>query len=507
MNARQGGRFLITVGVMSATVMQVLDTTIVNVALPDMQGQLNATPDTITWVLTSYLVASGIFMPLTGYFTDRFGQKRNLMISIFGFVVTSMLCGISTNLGEIVVFRLLQGVFGAALVPLSQAIMVQVFPVRERGKAMAIWGIGVMVGPILGPTLGGYLTQTLSWRWTFYVNLPVGILSFLIAWLAVPDTERRERSMDWIGFVLMACAIGGLQMVLDRGNQEDWFSSNVILVTSLVAAAGLVGFVANGLRRPETAIFDLRLFRDRNFALSCILIAAVGLSLYGTLVLQPILLEHLLGYPTATAGLIMAPRGVTSMISMFLVGRVINRTGPRSLIFVGIALAALGTFAMTRYSLNIDVWWAVWPILLQGLGMGMIFVPLSTIAFATLDPRVSAEAAGMFSLTRTIGSAVGISIVTTVFTRQSQVVWNQLGGHLHDLGGAVSRYLAGLGLAPSAPGGSALLGAELARQSSMVAMVDAFALVAWSFVVVIPLVLMLRGGRSHLQGHEAPALE
>ncbi|HYW03747.1 MAG TPA: DHA2 family efflux MFS transporter permease subunit [Gammaproteobacteria bacterium] len=506
MNVRQGSRFLIIVGVMSATVMQVLDTTIVNVALPDMQGQLSATPDTVTWVLTSYLVASGVFMPLTGYFTDRFGQRRNLMISILGFVVASMLCGISTSLGEIVVFRLLQGVFGAALVPLSQSIMVQVFPVRERGKAMAIWGIGVMVGPILGPTLGGYLTDMFSWRWTFYVNLPVGIVSFLIAWLAVPDTERRERRMDWTGFTLMACAIGGLQMVLDRGNQQDWFSSNMILITTLVAAGGLVGFVINGLRRPERAIFDLRLFRDRNFALSCILIAAVGLSLYGTLVLQPILLEHLLGYPTATAGLIMAPRGIASMASMFMVGRLINATGPRPLMFVGIVLAAAGTFAMTRYNLDIDPWWAIWPILLQGLGMGMIFVPLSTVAFATLDASVSAEAAGMFSLTRTIGSAVGISIVTTVFTRQTQVAWNQLGGHLHELGGAVAHYLGGLGLSPSSPAAPALLGSELARQASMVAMVDAFALVAWSFVVVVPLVLLLRGGRSHLQA-EAAALE
>ncbi len=496
MTKSETGRALLTVAVMSATVMQVLDTTIVNVALPHMEGQLSATPDEITWVLTSYLVASGIFMPLTGYFTDRLGQKRYLMLSTLGFVVASALSGLSTNLTEIVLFRLLQGVFGASLVPLSQSILVNTYPPEERGKAMAIWGIGVMVGPILGPTLGGYLTQTLSWRWTFFINVPVGVFSMLAIWRAVPDTGRRERSMDWLGLVLLSFAIGGLQFLLDRGNRDDWFDSHTIQIAALLSAAGFVGFLWHGLVHRERALFDLHIFRDRNFSTSSLLLTVFGLGLYGMLVLQPMLLESLLDYPTFTTGLVMAPRGIASMLSMFIVGRLINRTGARPLITVGILLSVVGTFATTHYNLAIDPFWIIWPIVVQGLGLGMIFVPLAAVAFATLRPEQSAEAAGMYSLLRTIGSSVGISIVSTVMTREGQVAWNQLGGHLQPYNPAVYLYLDRLHLLPADPAGAAVLGLTLGRQAQMIALVDAFTLIAWSFVAMLPMVLLLRGTRS-----------
>ncbi len=472
--------------------MQVLDTTIVNVALPQMQGQLSATPDQISWVLTSYLVASGILMPLTGYFVDRLGQKRYLLVSIAGFVVTSALCGLSGSLGEIVFFRLLQGAFGASLVPLSQSIMVQTFPVEERGKAMAIWGIGVMVGPILGPTLGGYLTEVLSWRWTFFINLPVGILSLFLTWRTIPDTERRQRSMDWTGLALLGVAIGGLQFVLDRGNQDDWFNSNTIKLTAIVSALAFIAFVYHSLVGKDHALFHLQIFRDRNFTTASLLLGVFGLGLYGAMVLQPLMLEGLLGYPTLTTGLMMAPRGIASMFSMMLVGRLINRVGPRALIVTGIIIFSVGSYAMTRYNLYISPYWVMWPIIVQGLGLGMVFVPLSTVAFSTLAPRYSADAAGLFSLLRTIGSSIGISVVATVLTRNTQITWNQLGGHINPFNPAVAHYLSGMGLTMQSPAAAPLLGHELARQAQMVGFVDAFVLVTWSFLIMLPLVFFMK---------------
>jgi DHA2 family multidrug resistance protein len=484
-------RFLITLAVMAATVMQVLDTTIVNVALPHMSGQLSATPDQISWVLTSYLVASGIFMPLTGYFADRLGQRRFLFITILGFVVASVMCGLSASLFQVVLFRTLQGIFGAALVPLSQSIMVQSYPSAERGKAMAIWGIGVMVGPILGPTLGGYLTDVLSWRWTFFINLPVGLLSLFIAWRVIPDTERKQRSMDWIGMVLLVLAIGGLQLVLDRGNEDDWFSSHVIQTAAALSVFGILAFIYHGLTHRGDTIFDPRIFRDRNFTMSSLLIGAFGLGLFGMLVLQPIMMESLLNIPTFTTGLLMAPRGVASMLSMFIVGRIVNRVDPRALVMIGVILSTLGTYGTTSYSLYIDEWWLVWPVVVQGLGLGMIFVPIATVAFSTLDHKYAAEAAGLFSLLRTIGSSIGISIVATILTRHTQIAWNQIGAHIQPFNAALSPYLARLQLAPTDPQAAAVLAQELGRQAEMVALLDAFTLIMWSFVAMAPLILLL----------------
>ncbi|MEJ2346080.1 MAG: DHA2 family efflux MFS transporter permease subunit [Gammaproteobacteria bacterium] len=492
MSNGSASRLLITIAVMSSTVMQVLDTTIVNVALPQMQGQLSATPDQISWVLTSYLVASGVFMPLTGYFTDRMGQRRYLMVSVLGFVITSALCGLSTSLSEIVLFRLLQGVFGASLVPMSQSIMVQTFPLEERGKAMAIWGVGVMVGPILGPTLGGYLTEVLSWRWTFFINLPVGILSLLLTWRVIPDTDKRERNMDWLGLALLTMAIGGLQFVLDRGNQDDWFDSNTIKLAALLSMIGFAAFAYHGLANKSRVLFHLQIFRDRTFTTASILLGVFGLGLYGAMMLQPLMLENLFDYPTLTTGFVMAPRGVASMISMMVVGRLINRVDPRLLISAGIVIFSIGSFAMTRYNLYISPEWVVWPIVIQGLGLGMVFVPLSTLAFSTLPPQYSADAAGIFSLLRTIGSSVGISVVATVLTRHTQTAWNQIGGHITAYNPAVQHYLGRVGLNAGSPLAAPLLGHELARQASMVAFVDCFVLVTWSFILMLPLVFLMK---------------
>jgi MFS transporter, DHA2 family, multidrug resistance protein len=485
-------RLLITLAVMSSTLMQVLDTTIVNVALPHMQGELGASSDQISWVLTSYLVASAIFMPLTGYFSDRLGRKHYLLVSIGGFMVASALCGISTNIGEIVLFRMLQGAFGAALVPLSQAIMSDAYPPEQRGHAMAIWGVGIMVGPVLGPTLGGWLTDLVSWRWTFYINVPVGALSLFLASQFVPDTEKKQRAMDWTGLALLAIGIGGIQYALDRGNQQDWFNARDIQLATVAGALGIASFIAHSLGTKIHPLFDIRIFKDRNFAASCLMIAALGLGMFGTIVMQPILLERLLEYPIMTAGLVMAPRGIATAISMAIAGRLVSRIDPRIMVSAGMIISAAGSYGMTHYSLYINNFWIIWPAFVQGLGMGLIFVPLSTIAYATLDRSRMAEAAGLFSLVRTMGFALGISVVTTLMTRQTQIVWNQLGGHVQKFNPAVTHYLQQLHLAPTDPRAAALLTSEVARQAQMTALVDVFQFITWSFILMLPLVLILR---------------
>jgi MFS transporter, DHA2 family, multidrug resistance protein len=485
-------RFMITLAVMSSTLIQVLDTTIVNVALPHMQGELGATSDQISWVLTSYLVSSAICMPLTGYFADVLGRKRFLLICIAGFVFASALCGISTSVAEIVLFRLLQGVFGAALVPLSQAIMADAYPPEDRGKAMAIWGLGVMVGPVAGPTLGGWLTEVASWRWTFYINVPVGALSLFLAMQFIPETRRRERRMDWTGFGLMALGIATLQFLLDRGNQRDWFESNDMIVSAILAVVSLALFGIYSMKRGDQAIFNVRMFQDRNFGLSCLIMSSMGLGMFGGLVLQPILLEGLLGYPIITTGIVMAPRGIATAIAMLVVGRLVSIVDARILVTIGILLSAIGSFAMTFYSLDTTTFNIVWPAFLQGIGLGLIFVPMSTVAYATLDRSRMAEAAGMYSLVRTIGASIGISIVTTVMTHQAQIIWNELGAHVTVYQSAVIDYLARLGLRPTDPRGLAIIAREVGMQAQMGAILDAFKLITFSYAFMLPVVFLLR---------------
>lgn len=489
-------RWLITIAVMSATLMQVLDTTIVNVALPHMQGSLNATPDEIAWVLTSYLVSSAIFMPLTGYFSDILGRKNYMLISILGFVVASGLCGAANSITEMVLFRMLQGVFGAALVPLSQAILTEVYPPEERGTAMAIWGVGVMIGPVLGPTLGGYLTEIASWRWNFYINLPVGILSLLIAWQYIPDTTKKIRHMDWLGLILISLAIGATQYVLDRGNHADWFDSNEICFVTGLAIIGLVGFVINSYLQKTKSVFDIRIFKDRNFVIASLLLCIFGLGLFGGTVILPLMLENLFNYPVLTTGLVMSPRGLSAMISMILVGKLIRYIDPRILILSGLICCAFGTWVGTFYNLEINSWWIIWPLLFQGFGLGMIFVPLSTIAFAKLPEQMRAEGAGLFSLVRTIGSSMGISIVITIYTRHAQISWNEIGAFITPYNTAVNQYIKPLGLDISDPTSISILTAEVAKQSQVIGFIDVYAFITWSFIAMIPLLLFIKVYRS-----------
>ncbi len=485
-------RILTGIAVMAATIMQVLDTTIVNVALPNMAGQLDATPDNISWVLTSYLIASAIFMPLTGYLTDRLGQRRYLLISIAGFVITSALCGMATSLFQMVLFRFMQGVFGASLVPLSQSIMLQIFPGEQRGKAMAIWSMGVMVAPILGPTLGGWLTEVVSWRWTFYINLPVGILSFLLALRYVPDTAQRARRMDWLGFASLAVGIGALQLVLDRGNQDDWFSSQMLTLAALTALLSLIFFIVYTLTGRHHPLFDLRIFRDRNFLFASLIMTTIGIGFFGGMLLQSLFLQNFLGYPTFEAGLYMAPRGLASFLVMIFVGKLTGKIPPRNFVFVGILASIAGNYLMTRFTSDITANDLILPMMLQGVGMGLIFVPISTLAFTTLPREIAAEAAGIYSLIRSLGSALGISILTTYFSRSTEQNWSLLRGDITPYSGALHAYLAPLHLGMQDPQGIALAARAVLHQAQNFGYIDSFWFATLNFVLMLPLLLLVR---------------
>jgi DHA2 family multidrug resistance protein len=498
-------RWLIGAAVMLTTIMVILDMTIVNVSLPHMMGALGATSDQITWVLTTYIVVNAIFIPMTGFFAALVGRKRLMLISISGFVVSSALCGQAHSLTEMVVFRALQGAFGAAVIPLSQAILIDAFPAKERGKAMALWGIGVMLGPVLGPTLGGFITQHLTWRWVFYINVPVGLINILMVTRFLRDSDRHRVNADWWGALLMAVGIGALQLVLDRGNQDDWFVSNLILALSIISALSLIFFIRRSWGRDDS-VAQIQLLKDGNLRAACGMMALFGLGLFGTIILQPIMLEQLLNYPAETTGLVMAPRGIGSALSMFLVSRLIGRVDARRIIFLGLFLSALGSYFMTWYNLIIDPAWIIWPSVLQGLGMGMIFVPLSTLAYETLPRAAIDHAAALFNLFRTIGSSVGISIAGTLLSRETQINWNRLGGHINPYNPALQHWLHGHGLAMSDPLTPKLLANDLSHQAMMVAFVDTFWFITLSMLAIAPLVLLLRRQQRPDQDMPPPAL-
>ncbi len=488
-------RVLITGSIMLATIMQALDTTIANVALPYMQGSLSAAQDQITWVLTSYIVAAAIMTPVTGWITGRFGLKRVFLTSVAGFTVASMLCGSATSLGEMVLYRLLQGVFGAALVPLSQSVLLDINPREKQGQAMAIWGAGIMVGPILGPSLGGWLTFNYNWRWVFYINLPVGILAFLGILVFVRET-RRDRGLrfDFLGFALLSLGIGALQIMLDRGEQDDWFGSLEIMIECALAVCGFWMFAmwTNIADRP---FLNPALLKDRNFLGSCILIFVVGIILYATLALLPPMLQELMDYPVTTAGFVMMPRGVGTMIAMLAVGRLINRIDIRLLLLFGLGVTTFSLYMMTGYSLEMDWWPIVWAGIIQGVGLGFLFVPLSTVAFATLDSAFRPEAAGIFSLVRNVGGSIGISMVETLQDRMTQTLHSSMASRLTPFSPGLHLPMVQRMWNLHTTAGLAALNQEVTRQSAMIAYIDNYKFMMLITLAAIPLLLLLRRGR------------
>ncbi len=482
---------LLTLCVMLATIMQALDTTIANVALPYMQGSLSATTDQINWVLTSYIVAAAIATPVTGFLEARLGRKRLFQIAVAGFTAASVLCGIAVSLPEMVVFRLLQGLFGASLVPLSQAVLLDSYPKEKHGSAMAMWGIGVMVGPILGPTLGGYLTEVYNWRWVFYINVPIGIVTFLGLSAYLSETKTTKGSFDWFGFAMLSLAIGSFQMMLDRGEQLDWFSSTEIVVEGVLAALAFYLFLVQTFTVKQPFI-DPSIFKDRNFTVGICFIFVVGIILLASLALITPYLQNLMGYPVVTAGLVLAPRGLGTMFAMMIVGRLINRVDARILLVLGLLMTAQVLWEMTGFTPDVSEWTLIRTGVLQGMGLGFMFVPLSTITFATLPAGLRTQGTALYSLMRNIGSSIGISMVIFLLTRNIQLVHAELAGHVTPFNDALHQGGPSLFWNMATTVGRAALNAEVTKQAAIVAYANDFKLMMLVALAALPLIFLLK---------------
>src|SRR6202047_1780991 len=487
-----GNRAAITCCAILATIMQALDTTIANIALPYIQGSVSASQDQINWVLTSYIVAAAIMTPPTGFLAGRFGRKRLFLVSVAGFTVASMLCGMAQSLVQIVLFRILQGMFGAALVPLSQSVLIDAYPKERQGFAMALFGVAVMVGPILGPVLGGWLTENYTWRWGFYINLPIGVLALLGITNFLPETARNAGAkLDWFGFGTLSLAIGALQVLLDRGEQLDWFGSGEIWIEAVVAASALYLFLVHTFTADEPFVRPA-LFRDRNFAAGIVFIAIVGLTYYASLALQPPHLQNLMNYPIVTAGLELGPRGVGTMGAMLVVGKLTGRVDTRLLLGIGLGLTAWSFYAMTGWTPDVSQMTIIVVGVIQGIGLGFIFVPLSVVTLSTLSSELRAEGAGLYSLSRNIGSSVGISVVNSLLTTNTQVNHAEIVQHVT----AVNRIFADPMIArfwnPLTAAGRAALDAMITQQAQIIAYIDDYKLLMIATLVVIPLLIVFR---------------
>lgn len=485
-------RGFITVSVMLTTIMQALDTTIANVALPHMQGSMGATQDQISWVLTSYIVAAAIWMPLTGILTARLGRKRVFIWSVVGFTVTSMLCGAAQNLEQIVLFRLLQGIFGASLVPLSQSVLLDTYPKEQHGSAMAMWGVGVMIGPVLGPSLGGWLTEYYSWRWVFYINLPFGLLAWfgLVAYVKETPTDSTRR-FDIFGFLMLSLGIGALQMMLDRGESLDWFHSPEIILEGMLAVTGFYLFLAH-IFTTDKPFIDPLIFSDRNFGIGLIFIFIIGIILLATMALLPPFMQGLMGYPVLDVGNLLAPRGIGTMAAMITVGKLSGKVDPRKEIFLGLALTVFSLWQMTHYTVDSTPFQIVSVGMIQGFGLGFIFVPLSAISFATLQPKYRNEATSLFSLLRNIGSSIGISIVISYLAQRTQINHAAFAEYITPFNLALNEGIQQGVFDLKTPQGLIAINNQVNIQALTLAYLQDFRLMMWVTMAAIPLVFLLK---------------
>src|SRR6266851_1527358 len=438
--------WLIAIAVMSSTFMEVLDTTVVNVSLPHIAGSLSASVDEATWTLTSYLVANAIVLPLTGWLAGRFGRKRLLLGAVTGFTAASFFCGLAPSLGFLIFFRIIQGACGGGLQPLSQAVLLESFPAEKRGQAMAFWALGIVVAPMLGPVVGGWLTDNYSWRWVFYINVPIGVLAILLtqAFIFDPSYLRRERTgIDYWGIGLLIVGMGSLQIMLDKGQEEDWFASHFIVVLAVLAVVGLGGLIIRELKTPHP-VMDLSIFRYRSYAVGTLLMTAVGFVLYGSTVLYPLMMQELLGYTATHAGVTNFPRGTASFLFMPFVGFLTGKVDARKMLAAGLLLTAAAMFRVSFFSLDVGFWDFAWPLVLQGVGLGLIFVPLTTVSNDQIPRERMGNATSIFNLMRNIGASVGISSVQTLQFRNMQVHINNLGEHVNAASLQTQQTLAGL---------------------------------------------------------------
>jgi DHA2 family multidrug resistance protein len=495
--------WLIAIAVMSSTFMEVLDTTVVNVSLPHIAGSLSASTDEATWTLTSYLVANAIILPMTGWLAGRFGRKRLLLMAVTGFTISSFFCGFAPSLGFLIIFRILQGACGGGLQPLSQAILLESFPAEKRGQAMAFWALGIVVAPMLGPVAGGWLTDNYSWRWVFYINIPIGVLAILLtqAFVFDPPYLRRERTgIDYWGIGLLVVGMGSLQVMLDKGQEEDWFGSHFIIVLATLAVIGLGGLILRELKAQHPVI-DLSVFKYRSYAVGTFLMTVVGFVLYGSTVLLPLLMQELLGYTATHAGVTNLPRGLASFLFMPVVGILTGKVDSRKLLAIGLSATAGAMFMVSTFSLTVGFWNFWWPLMLQGAGLGLIFVPLTTVTNDPIPRERMGNATSIFNVMRNIGASVGISTVETLQFRRMQAHINILGRHINQASPQTRTALAGLRQTFMSRGADAVtadhqaygtLWGMVQRQASMLSYNDVFRFLGGMFLIMLPLLFLMK---------------
>jgi DHA2 family multidrug resistance protein len=515
-------RWAITVTVMTVTVMQVLDVTVINVALPHMQGSLSAGVDEISWVLTSYLAANAVVLPATGWLAGILGRKRFFLLCTVGFTLASALCGLAPNLNVLLLARVLQGIAGGPLMPLSQAIMWEIFPFRQRGMAMAVWGMGIMMAPIFGPTLGGWITDNWSWRWTFYINLPIGVLGFFAAGAILfdPSYLRKPGKIDIPGLCLMVVGFLSLQLFLDQGERYEWFDSNFIVILGFTAVVALIGFLVRELTAEEP-ILDLGVYRDRNFAAASVIMVFVMFGFFSSMVLLALFTQKVLGYDAWTSGLVLAPGGVGNLFSLIIAGRLINRMDQRILLLIGCVLNAWAAWNMSVLTSNVDYWALAWPRFVQGLGVGFIFVPLNAVGLATI-PRISmGNATALLNVVRNLGGGAGVAVVSMLLARRTQEHQSTLVPHVNPFDAETAARLSAWASHFGAHGADSFTAQqralarvyqELTQQAQVLAFADDFWLLFVLFsgtVLLLPLLERVRSGpptaSSSAHADDAPA--
>lgn len=483
---------LLILGIMAASLIQILDTTIANVAIPHMQSSLGATVDTVTWVLTSYIIASAVALPVTGWLADRIGARRLFILSVAGFIAASMACGMAQNLEEMVIFRGLQGIAGAFIAPLSQSFMLDTTKPTKHAQVMALWGMGIMIGPILGPVLGGWLTESASWRWVFYVNLPIGLLSLAALMAYLPHREQKSRRFDLLGFFLLATALSTFQLLLDRGNQLDWFDSGEIWLYALVSAS-CAWMVVVHFATAKEPMFETALFKDRNFAIALFFMLVIGVVMFAVMALLPPMLQNLFDYGVIDTGLVLMPRGVGVLISMQLSGLLMRRgIDARPVVAAGFLICALSLWEMAHWSLAVDEYNIVISGLTQGIGMGLVFIPLQVSAFATLPPHFRTDGSSLLNLLRSLGASVGISVMTVLLGRNIQIGHQDLGSHVTAATGGMIDFSTIDRFQSLGDAALRIVDAEVNRQAAMVAYVNDFYLMMWITLAAAPLTLLMR---------------
>jgi MFS transporter, DHA2 family, multidrug resistance protein len=507
--------WIIAIAVMLSTFMEVLDTTVVNVSLPHIAGNLSASVDEATWTLTSYLVSNAIILPLTGWLSNFFGRKRMLMMSVTGFTAASFLCGLAPSLPFLIVCRVIQGACGGGLQPISQAVLLESFKPEDRGKAMGFWGLGIVVAPLLGPVLGGWLTDSYSWRWVFYINVPIGLASLIMTRLFVFDPHyirRASSRIDYWGIGMLALGIGMLQIVLDKGQEKDWFGTNWITVLTVLATLALGVFIVYELRVAHPVV-NLRIFKNRTYSTGVFLMTMLGVGLYGTTVLIPLVLQTLLGYPSLQAGIAMAPRGLGSFIAMPIVGLIMAKFDPRKLLTLGMIVCALTLFQFSRLNLQAGYWDFFWPQFEMGLALGLVFVPLTTISMSPIPKETMGNATSLFNLVRNLGGSVGISAVTTIEFRRAQKNIDILGARVNPYSSSATQMLNGLQHTLMSKGTDMVTAAQQAKemvfrmveqQASMLAYNTVFRLLAGLFLLLVPFIFLMhrpQGKGAAMGGH------